>query len=214
MLESLATHPLIVGAVYSFIAAMTPGPNNLMLLSSGMTFGLRRTLPHMFGVAGGFLVLMTIVIIGVGALLAAMPAVRWALLLAGSTFMAYLAYRTMTASTDLERNKASRPLTFLEASAFQAINPKGWGYAISYTAMIAGLSETGEIGWMLGVGAVAVSLSPSAFSSMTWVSLGQLMSRLIDDPRRIRLINVCLGMSLFLMIPLMFLSELQDILGR
>lgn len=79
--------------------------------------------------------------------------------------------------------------------------------------MIAGLSETGEIGWMLGIGAVAVSLSPSAFSSLTWVSLGQLMSRLIDNPRRIRVINVALGLSLFLMIPLMFLGELQDILG-
>ena len=213
MFQDLATHPMVAGAVYSFIAAMTPGPNNLMLLSSGMTFGLRRPLPHMFGVAGGFLVLMTVVIVGVGALLNALPAVRWALLIAGSSFMAYLAYRTMTASTDLEHKKASRPLTFLEASAFQAINPKGWGYALSYTAMIAGLSETGEIGWMLGIGAVAVSLSPSAFSSLTWVSLGQLMSRLIDNPRRIRVINVALGLSLFLMIPLMFLGELQDILG-
>ena len=88
MFQDLATHPLVAGAVYSFIAAMTPGPNNLMLLSSGMTFGLRRTLPHMFGVAGGFLVLMTVVIVGVGALLNAVPTVRWGLLIAGSPVMA------------------------------------------------------------------------------------------------------------------------------
>ena len=68
--------PLFAPALYAFIAAMTPGPNNLMLLSSGLTFGFARTLPHMLGVSFGFLILTVAIVAGVGAAIMAMPTVR------------------------------------------------------------------------------------------------------------------------------------------
>ncbi len=213
MIEVLKNSPLVVAALYAFVAAMTPGPNNLMLLSSGMTFGLRRTLPHMLGAAGGFLVLITAIAAGVGAAIAAVPAFRWLLLLGGSAFMAYLAFRIMTAPADLKQRESKRPLNFYEAAAFQAINPKAWGFSLSYMALIVGVSDAGKITFWLGFSAVVISMGTTLCSTLTWVGLGRIMARLIDSPQLVRVINVVLGLTLFLMIPLMFWSELNDILA-
>lgn len=212
MIEALQNTPLFAPALYAFIAAMTPGPNNLMLLSSGLTFGFARTLPHMLGVSFGFLILTVAIVAGVGAAIMAMPTVRWFLLLGGTMFMIYLAYKTMTAPADLKQRESKRPLRFWEAAAFQAINPKAWGFGLSYMALISGVAPNGQITFWLAIAAIIIPQITTFCSVVTWAGLGQGMSRLIESPRIVRVINVALGLTLFLMIPLMWWSELQEIL--
>lgn len=212
MFESLQNAPLLMAALYSFIAAMTPGPNNLMLLSSGLTFGYRRTLPHMLGVAFGFLILTTAIVIGVGAAIMAAPSVRWFLLIGGTLFMLYLIYRTVTASADLSQRESKRPLRFWEAAAFQGINPKAWGFGLPYMALVTGAAPNGQLSLWIAIGAIIIPLINTLLSAVTWVGLGQMMARLIQSPKTVRGINIVLGLTLFLMIPLMWWSELAALL--
>ena len=213
MIEILQNSQLYVAALFAFVSAITPGPNNIMLMSSGLTFGIRRTVPHMVGIAAGFLVLTILLVVGVGAALMAVPPFRYALLIGGTVFLFYLAYKTFTAPTDLQKRQSKRPLSFWEAAAFQFINPKGWGFGLSYIALITGISPTGQISLPLAIIAVLIPQISTYISAITWSGLGRVMAQLITKPRLVRAINIVLGLTLFLMIPLMFWSELSAIMG-
>jgi threonine/homoserine/homoserine lactone efflux protein len=103
--------------VFAFVTSITPGPNNFMLLASGVNFGFRRTIPHMLGIGGGFLSLLLGVGFGLGALLTAYPALHRALKIAGGAYLLYLAWRiAMSRSLNEKDGKAARPMTFLEAA--------------------------------------------------------------------------------------------------
>ena len=138
--------------------------------------------------------------------------VTQALLIGGTLFLFYLAYKTFTAPTDLQQRQAKRPLSFWEAAAFQFINPKAWGFGLSYIALITGISSTGQISIPLAIIAVLIPQVSTCISAITWSGLGRVMAQLITKPRLVRAINIVLGLTLFLMIPLMFWSELRAIL--
>src|SRR5690606_21438896 len=111
--------------VFAFVTSITPGPNNVMLMASGVNFGFRRTIPHIFGIGIGFLSLLLGVGFGLGALLTAFPALHLALKIAGGVYLLHLAWRiAMTRSLGDGSGTAARPMTFLEAAAFQWVNPK------------------------------------------------------------------------------------------
>ena len=213
MLETLQTTPIYIVALYAFVAAMTPGPNNIMLLSSGLTFGIQRTVPHMVGIASGFLLLTTLLVFGVGAVLMVFPPFRYGLLVGGTLFMFYLAYKTFTAPTDLKQRESKRPLNFWEAAAFQFINPKTWGFGLSYMALVIGVAPEGKITFWIAFYAILCPQLATCVSAITWAGLGRLMAQLIDNPGKVRVINIALAFTLFLMIPLMFWSELRDVLS-
>ncbi|MGO4841915.1 LysE family translocator, partial [Rhizobiaceae sp. 2RAB30] len=112
--------------------SVTPGPNNLMLLASGVNFGFQRTVPHMLGIGAGFLVLLLSIGLGLGALLSAYPALHLALKFAGGAYLLYLAWRiAMSRSLSDSRGEKARPMSFLEAAAFQWVNPKAWMIALT-----------------------------------------------------------------------------------
>ena len=124
--------------VYAFVTSITPGPNNLMLLASGVNFGFVRTIPHMLGIGGGFLVLLLAVGFGLGAVLTAFPSLHLALKIAGGAYLLYLAWRiAMSRSMAKDGETKGRPMTFLEAAAFQWVNPKAWVMAVGAMAIYA-----------------------------------------------------------------------------
>ena len=112
--------------------------DNRKLLASGVNFGFRRTVPHIFGISAGFLAMLLSVGFGLGALLEAFPGLHLALKLGGGAYLLYLAWRIATAGS-LGKNGQSpgRPMTLLEAAAFQAVNPKAWVLAITAMALYA-----------------------------------------------------------------------------
>ena len=124
--------------VYAFVSSVTPGPNNFMLLASGVNFGFARTIPHLIGISVGFVVLLLAVGLGLGALLAAFPASHLALKLAGGAYLIYLSWRiAMSRSLDNGREATARPMTFLQAASFQWVNPKAWVMAMTAIAVYA-----------------------------------------------------------------------------
>jgi hypothetical protein len=111
--------------VFAFVMSFTPGPNNILLAASGVNFGFARTVPHMLGVTIGFAILILACSAGVGVVFAAVPGFQLALKIAGAAYMLWLAFKVATARLSGEEGRAlGRPFSFLQAVAFQWINPK------------------------------------------------------------------------------------------
>ena len=151
--------PLVI---FLFVMSITPGPNNLMLLSSGARFGLRRTLPQILGITSGFLLLLLVTYAGVGTVILAYPALKSALTVACVGYLAWLGYQLLRAGDPSEGaavrggNAEGRPLSFWEATLFQLVNPKGWGAAVPAIGIVArdGLPPAYGLWLLLGAGLI------------------------------------------------------------
>jgi threonine/homoserine/homoserine lactone efflux protein len=121
-------------ATYSFVMSITPGPNNVMLTASGATFGFRRTVPHIFGICAGFSVVLLAVCAGLDALFTRWPEAQTVLRWAGAAYLVYLGWRILR-SREAKAGHSPKPLTLLEAAAFQFLNPKAWVMTLTAAAM-------------------------------------------------------------------------------
>jgi threonine/homoserine/homoserine lactone efflux protein len=128
---------LIAFCLFAFVSSITPGPNNLMLLASGLNFGLRRTLPHMLGVSIGFAVMLLAVGAGLTALFQAWPLAYTLLKIVGTVYLVYLAWAIARSGRPGLR-EAARPMSFWAAAAFQWVNPKAWMMGVTAFAAYGG----------------------------------------------------------------------------
>lgn len=184
MLARMMPELLLALVVFAFVSSMTPGPNNIMLMTSGANFGFRRTLPHMAGVALGFVFMTMAVGLGLAGLLDAWPAGRTMLKAASVAYLLWLAWRFAHAAPPEGRGEAGRPMTFLQAAAFQWVNPKAWAMAL--TAVTAYAPGHG-VAAVLGVAAVFGVVNLPAIG--VWVLAGQELRRFLSSPARLRAFN-------------------------
>lgn len=179
--------------VYAFVTSVTPGPNNFMLLASGVNFGFSRTIPHIFGIGAGFLVLLLAVGLGLGTLLAAFPVLHVALKFAGAAYLLYLAWRiAMSRTLTGKGGEAARPMSFLEAAAFQWVNPKAWMIAVGGMALYT-VPEAPVLSMLLVAVAFAAVNLPSVSA---WAAFGTAMRGFLSDPTRLKWFNIAMGMIL------------------
>ena len=177
---------------FAFVTSVTPGPNNLMLLASGVNFGFRRSLPHMAGVGLGFGFMILAVGAGLSALFAAYPAFHAVLRYAGGAYMLWLAWKIANAGPAGDGPSAGRPMTFVAAAAFQWVNPKAWVMAIS---AIATYTLPANYLWsLLLVSLVFVVVNTP--SMVSWVLFGTGLKRYLSDPRHLRVFNVMMAVLL------------------
>ena len=149
-------------AAFTFVMSITPGPNNLMLLTSGARFGMRRTAAHLLGITLGFVAVMLIAYAGVGTVIAAYPALTNVLTVACVLYLLWLGYQLLRESWAAEDTaagsdaSASRPQTCLQATLFQLVNPKAWGSAVAAAGIVTrdALSPAASVLLLLGVTAV------------------------------------------------------------
>ena len=189
----MLTDTLLALIAYSFVTSINPGPNNLMLLSSGVNFGFSRSIPHMLGIGIGFVVLLLAVGFGLGALLSAFPALHTALKVTGAAYLLYLAWKiAMTRSVSGREGQDIRPLTFLDAAAFQWVNPKAWVMAV--TAMAVYSDPRSPF--------VSVLLISAAFGIINlpcisvWAGFGTALRGFLADPVRLKWFNIAMGLLL------------------
>ena len=187
--------------VFAVATLFTPGPNNVMLMTSGVNFGFRRTLPHVLGVDFGFGFMVAVVGVGLGAIFTAVPILYSILKYAGAAYLLYLAWH-IARSGAVRENAEAHPLTFLQAAAFQWINPKGWimaiGAATTYAAIAAFPFNTALM--------VAVFVAFGLLSSLTWLLFGTGLRRIVTDPRMVRIFNVAMAGLLVLSLVPVFLE--------
>ena len=181
-------------AVYSLVTSITPGPNNLMLLASGVNFGFRRTIPHMLGISLGFVIMAIPVGLGLGALFMAVPEMHLVLKVVAGVYMLYLAWRIASASVVGEARANARPLTFLEAAAFQWVNPKAIFMAV--TAMTTYTNSQYPVSSVIVVACLFAMINGPSVS--TWALFGAAMRNFLSDPKRLRIFNISMGVLLAL----------------
>jgi threonine/homoserine/homoserine lactone efflux protein len=176
--------------VFAFVTSVTPGPNNLMLLASGVNFGFVRTVPHMFGIAGGFATLLFGVGMGLGAVLKAYPALDLTLKIAGGAYLLYLAWKiAMSRSLAAKGEAKAVPMTFFQAAAFQWVNPKAWVMAVTvYTN-----PEAPFLSMLLVTAAFAAVNFPSV---SVWAGFGMALRGFLADPVRLKWFNIAMGVLL------------------
>ena len=179
--------------VFAFVSSVTPGPNNLMLLASGVNFGFRRTVPHMAGIGFGFWLLLMAVGLGLGAMLSAFPTLHLALKIAGGAYLLYLAWRVATSRSMGSGGTAQgRPMTFLEAVAFQWVNPKAGVMAVTAMAIYTDPQRP-----LLSVVLVAAAFAIVNFPSVSvWAAFGVALRGFLADPVRLKWFNIAMGVLL------------------
>jgi len=174
---------------FAFVSSITPGPNNVMLSASGVAFGLRRTLPHLCGVAAGFALLLAVCAGGMGALIAGRPTVGLALKVFGTVYLLYLAWK-MTRALAPRDAETARPLTFIEAVLFQFVNPKAWVMGITAAALFVRPIEPHWLAVASMCGVFSVVNLPCIFS---WALLGATLKRWLEQERWRRRFGVAVG---------------------
>jgi threonine/homoserine/homoserine lactone efflux protein len=175
--------------LFCFVSGVTPGPNNMMLMSSGVNFGFRRTLPHLLGVVLGFSLMVALIGLGLDAIFVRWPSLLPVMRYVGAAYMVWLAWRIARSGPVKDGKAEGRPLGFLGAAAFQWINPKAWVIAIgALTAYSVSANYT------ISVAAVALTyLIIGLPSSGAWVVFGTAMRKALSDPRRVRPFNLTMA---------------------
>jgi len=178
-------------AAFAFVTSITPGPNNLMLMTSGANFGFRRTIPHMLGVGLGFVFMVVLVGIGLFKIFEIYPVSSLILKVVSVLYMLYLAWKIARSAPPENADAIGTPITFIQAALFQWVNPKAWAMALTAISVYAPSQD------ILNILFVAVVFGAINLPSVgSWTILGQQMRRILDRPSRLRIFNVTMAILL------------------
>ena len=179
--------------VFAFVSSVTPGPNNLMLLASGVNFGFRRSLPHMFGIGFGFCFLILMIGLGLGTVLERFPHAYLGLKIAGGAYMLYLAWKiALSRSIGEAKGQEATPMTFWQGAAFQFVNPKAWVMAITGIA-----TYTTHDRYYFTVFLVSAAFTLVNIPSISvWAAFGTMLRDWLSDPLRLKWFNMIMALLL------------------
>ncbi|UWQ14877.1 LysE family translocator [Aliiroseovarius sp. M344] len=176
---------------FAFVSSITPGPNNLMLMASGANFGFRRSIPHMLGIGIGFTFMIVLVGAGLMTLFDLYP-VSYTILKTGSViYLLWLAWKIANASQPGTGKAGGTPMTFLQAAAFQWVNPKAWAMALTAISVYA---PSRSMSAVLLVAAIFGMVNLPSVS--VWTILGQKIRVILTNPTRLRSFNVTMALLL------------------
>jgi threonine/homoserine/homoserine lactone efflux protein len=175
-------------SLFALVTSITPGPNNIMLLASGVNFGFRPTLPHMAGISSGFLVMVFAVGLGLAQVFARLPWLYGVLKWLGAIYLLYLAWCIANAAppeANAVAGRAAKPMTFWGAAAFQWVNPKAWMMAVGAFSTYVPASSG-----VLIIGATAALFAAINFPSVgVWALFGSRLRHMLRVRRNRILFN-------------------------
>jgi len=187
--------PSLIYAFLVFVAVMffTPGPNNVMLLSSGLTHGFRRTLPHIAGVIIGGSFMIAAVGVGLGSVFVAYPVLKTILKYAGAAYLIYLAIGiAMSGATKVDQDNRRGPMTFWGAAVFQWINIKAWVMVIGTITAYAAIAV---FPWNIVI-QTGISLLMGILATTTWALFGSSLRPILTSPNKVRVFNLVMALLL------------------
>lgn len=202
----LGSYDLLTAFIlFAFVSSITPGPNNTMLLASGVNFGVRRSIPHAMGISIGFMLMVLGVGFGLGELFKAWPPLYSILRYVGAAYLLYLAWKIATSGPIAGDGAGTRkPLSFWGAAAFQWVNPKAWVMAVGAIT-----TYTPAQGYVLNVIVIAALFALVNLPSVgIWVMFGSALRNLLQNPRWLMLFNVLMALLLVISLyPLLFVES-------
>ncbi len=178
--------------IFAFTAAFTPGPNNIMLLASGLNYGIRASLPFLAGVVFGVALVFLSLGLGIGFLFDRLPWLHQWIKVVGVIYLFYLAWLIATAKTEISETD-SKPLSFVQASLFQFVNPKN---LVSMSSAIAAFTSTEGNIYVQVLLITLVFVMVALPSASTWLAFGHVLKRIINKPHRLKIFNVCMALLL------------------
>jgi threonine/homoserine/homoserine lactone efflux protein len=178
--------------LFAFVTSATPGPNNLMLLTSGVNFGFRRSIPHMFGIGIGFCFMVAVIGLGLGQMFERYPQVYSVLKYAGGLYMVYLAWKFASTRAIGEGKSTGHPMTFAQAVAFQWVNPKAWVMAITATTTYA----LPQGAWWPPILVAATFGLVNIPSVSMWAGFGTALRSVLGNPAVLRIFNITMALLL------------------
>ena len=193
MTDSTFLSPAMIAALFSFafVTSVTPGPNNIMLATSGVNFGVRPTIPHMAGITSGLLIIIIGTGLGLGTVFSLYPLVRQGLEVLGIAYTLWLAWKIASAGS-LGGGDLPHPMRYGAAFAFQWVNVKLWLMAIATVALYVRpghtLADTATV-----TGVIAMINVPVMF---LWAGFGAALKESLKRPGRIRVFNIVMGLLL------------------
>jgi threonine/homoserine/homoserine lactone efflux protein len=188
------SHSLLIAfVIFATVMFFTPGPNNIMLLSSALTYGFRRTVPHLVGIVIGFAFMIGAVGLGLGTVFITYPVLQTILKYAGAAYLVYLAaVIAMSGPVASGQDNARGPMTFWGAAVFQWVNAKGWVMVIGTITAYAGIAS---FPWNI-VMQVVISLLIGAVSCVAWALFGTALRPWLTSPRAVRAFNIVMAILL------------------
>lgn len=188
-------------AIFGFVTSVTPGPNNTYLLTSGMNFGVRKSLAYVNGIMAGLFVMFSAMYLGVGALFKAFPIIQEILKYVGFAYILYMAY-SIVSSSFVHKHEQVERAGFFRATVFQVVNPKAWIVLVSmYATYVGETTDLTRVGIILAVFLVATY--PGA---VIWAAFGEIMAGFLSKPTPRRVFNISAAVLLVAsMVPALFL---------
>ena len=175
---------------FAFATCITPGPNNIMIMSSGVNYGVQKSLPHLAGIQLGFLLMLVAVGLGAGVILQRQPQLHLFIKLVGSVYLLYLAWKIATAQPQQIETGNSKPLNFIQALLFQWVNAKSW---VMITGAIAAFTSLQGVYYqqvaLIGMVFFLVGLPCTG----SWLLFGAALKRLLTAPQQRRIFNRVMG---------------------
>jgi threonine/homoserine/homoserine lactone efflux protein len=171
--------------LFTFSSSITPGPNNVMILTSGLNHGVRRSLPHLLGIVLGFTFMVLVLGFGFGLLFARFPLLHTFIKIAGVLYLLFLAWRVATTSAGAIEGVGKPPLNFLQAALFQWLNPKAWMMATSGIATFASAEAPAAQIILIAMVFMIASLTCTG----CWLVFGAALKKFLSQPRSMRVFN-------------------------
>ena len=187
------SQPLLIAfIVFATVMFFTPGPNNIMLLASGVLYGFRRSVPHIAGVVIGFAFMVGAVGLGLGTIFITYPVLQTILKYAGAAYLVYLAAVIAMSGPVAGQDNARGPMTFLGAAMFQWVNVKGWVMVIGTITAYAAIAS---FPWNILI-QVVISLWMGAMSCVAWALFGSALRPWLTSVRVVRVFNIVMAILL------------------
>jgi threonine/homoserine/homoserine lactone efflux protein len=183
---------LLAFVVFAAVMFFTPGPNNVMLLSSGLTYGFRRTLPHIAGIVIGMAFMISAVGVGLGTILVAYPVLQTILKYAGSAYLIYLAAVIAMSGSPKPGEAGRKPMSFWGAAVFQWINVKGWVMVIGSITAYAAIAA---FPWNIVIQTLIV-LVVGVPTTVAWTLFGSALRPVLTSPIAVRAFNIIMAILL------------------
>ncbi|NQZ92418.1 MAG: LysE family translocator [Moritella sp.] len=190
---------LIALITFAFVSTVSPGPNNIMLMTSGANVGFMRTIPHMLGITFGFSLMVTLVGFGLMGLFTAYPVVQQGLRIASMLYLLYLAVKIAKSKPMTNQASDYKPMSFLSAASFQWVNPKAWTMALTAISVYAASAEPQDI---LLVSLIFGLVNVPSVS--LWTTAGKQLQGILQAPTKIKIFNYSMASLLvFSIVPML-----------
>ena len=176
--------------IFGVSTGITPGPNNIMLMTSGMNFGIKRSIPHVLGICVGFPVMIILIGLGFSIVFEKFPILHEVIKIFGLVYLLYLSWLIASASPDKLESKESKPFTFLQAALFQWVNPKAWVVATSSISAYTTLE--GNIYSQVLIIAIAFFFA-TIIATSTWLVFGKGIKQILQSAKQQRIFNISMA---------------------